>query len=63
MSTVSLGIFESPENTDMTPSKAEEMLALLWFILATQLHGWMRWTCVAAGVTCLAFAVLLAFRK
>lgn len=47
----------------MTPSKSEEMLAVLWFILATQVHGWLRWVCVASGVLCLLAAFIYAIRK
>lgn len=39
------------------------MLAVLWFILAAQLHGWMRWMCIANGVTSLLAAVFYAYRK
>ena len=44
----------------MSPSKSEEMLALLWFILATQLHGWMRNVCVFFGAFCYLCAIIYA---
>ena len=54
---------KSPTNNKMTPSKSEEILAVLWFILATQLHGWMRWMCVAGGGLGMLAAVILAMSK
>lgn len=45
----------------MNNSKTEELLAILWFLLATYVHGWRRTVCVVFGTIALVGSFLLAF--
>lgn len=46
----------------MNASKSEELLAIGWFILATQLNGALCGVAIVSGFLCMLFAFLYAFK-
>ena len=47
----------------MKPTHIEEILAVLWFILATQTTGIWRIPCIVMGGLGLIFAVIYAIKR